>query len=300
MKQIHSQAWRNMKLLKMVMLIFPIFLLGCLEQSSKQSQNPSTSPSASPNPSNPSSGTPTTPPSTPRSTPVSTPVVTCRTPDRTSLGFDCNGRSLYYPEDQFNFKDINAPHSVLNDAQLDEANEVLVCSKVGVVYCEQICVNQAFNFRHRFGLLKTGYIWPNGQCAYYIFQHNDESSLVSFEYFEGQYQTGSSVVGRCTGTNLSAPTSMGYYGFTENRVPAGQISPAPDRSRLYYSLDMLDINEQPAGRYILSNYQPMFDSNVVYSFDRPFGSIGVHFDMLDGFGCVKRQEINPAVIDLIR
>lgn len=297
-----------MKSLKHTALVLPLLIVGCLEQGSKQSDGASSStPVSMPNQTNPSSGAPSPNPSSPTTTPTSgsgnssvSPVVTCNTPDRTSPGFDCNGRSLYYPESQFNFKDVNAPHSVLTEAQLDSANEILVCSKIGAVYCNQICVNQAFNFRHRFALLKTGYIWPNAQCAYYIFEHNNQSGLVSFEYFEGLYQTGSGVVGKCTGTNLAAPTSFGYYGFTENRVPAGQISPAPDHSRLYYSLDMLDVNEQPAGRYILSNYQPMFDSNVVYAFDRPFGSIYVHFDILNGFDCVKRNEITPAAIDLIR
>lgn len=299
---------RNMKLLKQALFVLPLVFTGCLEEGAKQGDGASASnPATMPNQSNPSSGTPNSTPSTPNTTPTSgagnsnrAPALTCGTPDRTSMGFDCNGRSQYYPPDQFVFRSIDPPNNILTDEQLDAANSILVCPIVGVSYCQQICVNQAFNFRHRYGLLYTGYIWPNAKCAYYIFQHNDESGLVGYEYFEGNYQTGSSVVGRCTGTDLTAPMSSGFYSFTENRLSEGQISPAPDHSRLYYSLDFLDINEQPGGRYILSNYQPMFDSNVVYSFDRPFGSISVHFQQLNGFVCVKRNQITPAVIDLIQ
>jgi hypothetical protein len=131
--------------------------------------------------------------------------------------------------------------------------------------------------------------------------HNHESGLPKYEYFLGDYVNSASVVvGNCRNTNLDNPTHIGYYDFTENRVPQGQISPAPDRSRLYYALDFLDLNGQPFNRLILQNYQPMPDSNVVWSFSAPYGSIYAHFQQLPGFSCVKRNQITASAIDLIK
>ncbi len=284
-------------------LLFPIFfvlifiLAGCLEKTNQSQIGSTTSPvSGSPSP-----GKSPQQPYDPGGVSGTLPATTCGPVDHSSLGFDCNGRNVKFPSTLYDIKNVDWPHQILSDAELDEANEVLVCSKVGVAYCEGLCVNQVYNFRHRYAILSTGYIWPNAQCAYYIMGHNHESGLPRFEYFEGDYvSSGGSVVGQCKNTDLSRPNLSGFYSFNENRVPSGQISPAPDRSRLYYSLDFLTEDEQPAGRYILGNYQPMQESHAVYMFDQPFGSIYVNFQQLSGFSCVKREQVTPAVVELIR
>jgi hypothetical protein len=287
-------------------------LSGCLEKTT-QTQNSSV---AAPIAGTPSHGNgrlppahdgsqpspaPTLPRVLPRTPATVTPVIQCGPLDYSSLGFDCNGRNLKFPSSLYDLKSVDWPHQILSDAELDDANEVLVCSKVGVAYCEGLCVNQVFNFRHRYAILSTGYIWPNAQCAFYLMGHNHESGLPRFEYFEGDYvSSGGSVVGQCKNTDLSRPNLSGFYSFNENRVPSGQISPAPDRSRLYYSLDFLTEDQQPGGRYILGNYQPMQESHTVYMFDRPFGPIYVNFQQLSGFSCMKREQVTPAVVELIR
>jgi hypothetical protein len=225
----------------------------------------------------------------------------CGQADLSSPGFNCNGRSLNYPQDLFDVRDPTNSKKVLTESELDSANEVLLCSKVGVRFCQSMCVNQIFNFRKRYSALSTGYIWPDGKCGLFLFNHNGEKGLTDFEYFLGSYVNGpSSVVGNCEGINLNDPTLSGYYSFLEKRVPQGVMSPSPDGSRLYYVLNLQDYSNSNSQEIILQNYQPMPDSRSVWSFSMPMGSVYPHYQQIPGYSCVKREEVSEDMLSLIK
>lgn len=202
-----------------------------------------------------------------------------------------------YLKSQFYIADMNG-NEITKDAAAN-FNDVLVCERQSRA-CESICVNQIFYSGpyRRYSLLWSGYIY-GGSCSVYILGHNDiDNGLPEFRYYSGTYVQPNppSVLGYCSGISIASPNLSGRYDFSENRVPSGQSTPDPWGRRLYYALDTQGLNGSSIGRTYVRSYEPVQDSGAVHLFSYMVGGVETTWQGVNGFSCVKSNEITDSVI----
>ncbi len=184
--------------------------------------------------------------------------------------------------------------------QAANENEILICENRSG-FCQSICVNQLWlsSAFKRYTILWSGYQHP-GTCAVNIFGVNSEDGTPDYYYFSGTYiQPNGSVLGHCGGISAANPTLMGKYRFTETRVPNGETTPDPFGRRLYYTLDT-QLSTGATVRTYLRTYEPVQDSSAVHKFSYMIGNVETTLQSVNGFTCVRRNQITDQVFGALQ
>ncbi len=215
-------------------------------------------------------------------------------PSLSSESIDDGGR---YLKSEFYIADLNG--NEISKSQAANFNDILVCDRQSQA-CESICVNQLFYSGpyKRYSLLWSGYI-HGGTCSVYVMGHNDsDNGLPSYKYYSGNYIQSNppSVVGHCSGISVSSPNIVGRFDFTENRVSSGQPTPDPWGRRLYYALDVFDAAGGPYSRTYIRAYEPVQDSGAVHLFSSLVGGVETTWQSVNGFSCVREDQITDSLI----
>ena len=202
-----------------------------------------------------------------------------------------------YLKSQFYIADLNGTEITKEDAA--NFNDVLVCERRSG-FCQSVCINQIYYSTpyKRYSLLWSGYIY-GGTCSVYVLGHNDsDAGKPLYKYYSGVYVQPNppSVLGYCDGISVASPNAIGRYDFTENRVPSGDPTPDPWGRRLYYALDTMDLTGNPSGRTFVRSYEPVQDSNSVHLFSYMVGGLETTWQTVNGFACVRENQITDAAI----
>lgn len=171
-------------------------------------------------------------------------------------------------------------------------NLILECLK-DINFCKSVCIAVPFPEQKRYSLFATNYLAGSGKCVLWKMSYPNGTTYNEAQYYIGDYQA-QGLSGKCANVNIASPDFNGLYGFEEVRVPEGQVSPHPSGLRFYYTLNLLETNLVPSGSYILNNYNP--PASWTYR-DNSVSTGTITPQLVNGFSCVKDQEITNTVIN---